>query len=114
MKTTMYEDLRNEVQVNMTEQQKFELADKYADLIINSDERYISIIKRQSGYGTWKVRIESANEYCFGKKIEELLTIDLSSIVTHDEDKEFTIKDFEEDIQEKLVALIEELIEEIA
>ena len=114
MRTTMYEDLRNEVLSNkgMAFGQVLELADKYTDLIINTDARMWGVNKRLSGYGTWKARIDFANEYHFGQKIKELLTIDLSSIITHNEDKEFTVKDWEEDIQEKLVSMIQEIQEE--
>lgn len=114
MKTTMYQDLRNEAQANknMTFGQTLELADKYTDLIVNTDDSMIGVGKHLTGYGTWKVRIDFANEYHFGQRIADLLTKDVPSIITHDEDKEFTFKDFEEDIQEKLVALIEELNDE--
>ena len=114
MATTMYEDLRNEVLSNkgMAFGQVLELADKYTDLIINTDARMLGVHKRISGYGTWKARIDFANEYHFGQKIKELLTIDLPSIITHDEDKEFTVEDWEEDIQEKLVNMIQDIQEE--
>ena len=107
----MYEDLRNEVQAHkgMTFGQTLEMADKYTDLIINTDERMWGVSKHISGYGTWKARIDFANEYHFGQEIKEMLTVDLSSIITHDEDAAFTLSDWEEDIQEKLVAMIEDI-----
>ena len=113
--TTMYEDLRNEVIASngtMTQQQKYNLADKYTQQIINSDSKLWGVSKHLSGYGTWKARIDFANEYHYGVKIKELLTIGLSSIITHDEDKTYSIQDWEEDIFYKLVDMIEEIEEE--
>lgn len=65
--------------------------------IINEDERVLSVNKRWCNYGTWKVTI-FANEYTFGAELSKVLkTI---QIITHDEDKDFTIADLADEIRE--------------
>ena len=65
--------------------------------ILKEDERLFSADKRWVYYGTWKVTL-FVNEYRFGDELAEKLR--KISIITHDEDKEFEIKDLEEEIRE--------------
>lgn len=65
--------------------------------IINEDDRLLSVNKNWCYYGTWKVSI-FANEYTFGEELSKVL--EKISIITHDEDKDFTIADLADEIRE--------------
>lgn len=112
--TTIYSEIRNEVSNNgsMDFSQVLDMAAKYTDEILSTDERLWGVDKRLSGYGTWTVRISYASESTFGKKIVEMLK-GLPRVVTHDEDAEFSLSDWEEDIEEALVELIQDAADEI-
>lgn len=69
--------------------------------IISTDDRLLSVSKRWVGYGTWS-SVGFANDYTFGELLAKLLTKALTNRITHDEDKEFVVADFEEDIEEAL------------
>lgn len=78
--------------------------DKFFDEIMGTDDGLYSIYRRhESSYCTWRINLE-LNEYHFGSKLAEALLITPSrtktSIITHDEDKEFTLEDFEEILRE--------------
>lgn len=67
------------------------------DEIMNEDSRLWSTSKRMTGYGTWRVTL-SVNKYQFGNDLaEELNNI---AVITHDEDKEYTLADLEEEIRD--------------
>lgn len=110
--TTMTDDLIAEISTDMSFEQMLELAGKYANLILESDSAFYGIERRLVGYGTWQAKINFANEYYFGEGIAHLLT-HVSSIITHDEDKEFTLEDFSEDIEEELVDFISDTIDDM-
>ena len=67
--------------------------------IVESDNIFLSVEKHLCGYGTWKTSA-FANEYHFGKELAEAIKNALSGHITHDEEKEFTPSDFEEEITE--------------
>mgnify|MGYP001269871202 CR=1 FL=1 len=69
--------------------------------IISTDDRLLSVSKRWVGYGTWS-SVGFANSYTFGGVLAGILTKALTNRITHDEDKEFVVADFEEDIEEVL------------
>lgn len=71
--------------------------------IINEDKKVLSVYKRFAGYGTWNVYLHS-NQYTFGEEINNILN--KIYIVTHDEDKEFTILDFAEEIRERIAGYV--------
>lgn len=78
----------------------FELLDKVQPIIndiMHEDEMLYSINRCWVYYGTWQAQLWT-NEYRFGKQLSELLI--KKKIITHDEDKQFTIDDFEDVIRE--------------
>lgn len=81
-----------------------ELHDLVCDLtseIIATDSRLLSIDKRWKGYGTW-ISVGFANKYHFGDTLAELITKALNGRITHDEDRNFDVSDFEEEIRDKI------------
>lgn len=77
-----------------------ELHDLVCDLtseIIATDSRLLSVDKRWKGYGTW-ISVGFANKYHFGDTLAELITKALNGRITHDEDREFEVSDFEEEM----------------
>lgn len=67
------------------------------DIVDNSDEWLISVSKGLRGYGTW-VSSGFANEYHYGDVLAKILTKALSGKITHDEDRDFSVGDFREEI----------------
>lgn len=65
--------------------------------IIHEDKMLYSIHKIWTYYGTWKVTF-IPNKYRFGEQLSEKLM--KHKLTTHDEDKQFTIDDFEDVIRE--------------
>lgn len=112
LRTTMTDDLIADIRKVSSNMSMYELASKYANLILESDSAFYGIERRLVGYGTWQARINFANEYHYGEGIAHLLT-HVSSIITHDEDKEFTLEDFAEDIEEELVNFISDTIDDL-
>lgn len=112
MKTTIYSELRNEVENKgeMDFSEVLDMAAKYTDLILSTDECLWGVDKNISGYGTWTARISFVNEYRFGEEIAEMLK-SLPGIVTHDEEEEFSLENWGESIEEELVNIIEGLME---
>ena len=74
----------------------------FVDEIIKVDNRLLSVNKKWSGYGTWK-STGFANEYQFGKDLSTTIVKALNGKITHDEDKEFTIEEFRDDIYDLLL-----------
>lgn len=104
-RATMQEELINRVKADMTYNEALQLADEMTDNIINDDKVFYSIDKHFAGYGTWKANISMANEYHFGDDIANILT-SCGGVITHDEDKEFTLEDFREEILDSLTQYI--------
>ena len=65
--------------------------------ILKEDERLWGIGRKIAGYGTWHMTLW-VNEYQFGHDLAGRLNY--KYIVTHDEDKKFTLDDFEEIIND--------------
>lgn len=84
-----------------TEAEKLAVCAKFANEIVQTDERLISCSRIRTGYGTWSGRLDFVNEYHFGLRLTVIL-LNVPSIMTHDEEKVFTPSDFEEDISEAL------------
>lgn len=79
---------------------RIELMDTVKDIvaeIINEDDRLWGIGRKIAGYGTWKMTLW-VNEYRFGTELAKRLND--RYIVTHDEDKKFTLEDFAEIIDD--------------
>lgn len=71
-----------------------EIADRYTEEILQTDERLYAINRKRVGYGTWKHQLWT-NDVHFGKMLSESLS---HYKITHDEDKTYTIEDFREEI----------------
>ena len=84
-----------------TEAEKLAVCAKFAEEIVNTDERLISCSRVRIAYGTWQGRLDFVNEYHFGLKLTVIL-LDIPSIITHDEERVFSPSDFEEEISEAL------------
>lgn len=97
---TTQEELRIAAKKAETENDLYDVADRFAREIMHSDPAFWGIDRFQSGYGTWKVRINFANEYHYGRQLAELLVRNTASIVTHDEDKTFDMEDFLDEIRD--------------
>jgi len=79
--------------------------------IVETDYVFLSVEKHLCGYGTWKTSA-FANEYHFGKELAEAIKSALSGHITHDEDKEFTPADFEDEIAEAVFELANDYFNE--
>lgn len=71
------------------------------EMIKSTDERLLSVSKKLTGYGTWK-SVGFVNEYHFGEDLAKIIEKALTGTITHDEEKEFTISDFEEKLEEAI------------
>lgn len=110
-----YETIQDEMKAAAVEAETnkdyMKIANEFAIKVIDSDPVFWGIEKRWVSYGTWKARINFANEYHYGNKVAEALT-GIRGITTHDEDKVFTLEDFADEIEEALFDIIDELDEE--
>lgn len=91
-----------------TEAEKLAVCAKFANEIVQIDERLISCSRIRTGYGTWSGRLDFINEYHFGLRLTVIL-LNVPSIMTHDEEKVFSPSDFEEDIYEELYNHIDDI-----
>lgn len=91
-----------------TEAEKLAVCAKFANEIVQTDERLISCSRIRTSYGTWSGRLDFVNEYHFGLRLTVIL-LNVTSIITHDEEKIFSPSDFEEDIYEALYNHIDDL-----
>lgn len=75
----------------------------FVEEILEDDslKNFLDVQKKTDGYGRWK-SYGWANEFYYGDKLAELLKKALTGKVTHDEDKEFNITEFEERIADEL------------
>lgn len=71
----------------------------YEEIFENLDATLYSINKFWKNYGTWRAELW-VNSYWFGEKVAEILNG--IAITTHDEDKEFTLEDFSDEITEAI------------
>ena len=88
------------VEAGLDSKTRVELTDKVNTIvadILNTDSRLWSINRKISGYGTWRVSLW-LNEYHFGQELSERLMS--RYFITHDEDKQFTLADFNDIIDE--------------
>lgn len=68
---------------------------EFAEEVLNEDDRLICTQRRWVYYGTWRITL-FVNEYRFGNVLADRLR--KISMITHDEDKDFTLADLEEEI----------------
>ena len=85
--------------------QMFEKISELALEISKTDERLLSIDKIWVNYGTWKSNC-FANQYHFGEDLAKALKSKLSRRITHNEDIEFDISDFIEEIEEAIYEVL--------
>ena len=83
----------------------------FAAEIVETDNVFLSVEKHLCGYGTWKTSA-FANEYHFGEDLAEAIKNALSGHITHDEDKEFTPADFQDEITEAVFELANDYFNE--
>ena len=88
-----------------TNAQSLSFANNMAYDIINEDSRLISVNRRWVSYGTWRITL-FANEYHFGNVLAERM--EKLSIITHNEEKEYTVDDFADDIEEVIYCMIDD------
>ena len=79
--------------------------------IIETDWIFLSVEKHFCGYGTWKTSA-FANEYHFGRELAEAIKEVLSGHITHDEEKVFTLADFQDEIAEAVFDLANDYFNE--
>lgn len=80
-----------------TRKELVEKVDAIVAEIVNEDPRLYGIGRKIAGYGTWHMTLW-LNEYRFGEGLKGKL--EQHYLVTNDEDKEFTLADFEEIIND--------------
>lgn len=84
-----------------TQIQMFEMINELAIEISKTDDRLLSIDKIWVYYATWKSKC-FANQYHFGEKLATALMRKLSRRITHDEDLNFHIGDFIDEIEDAI------------
>lgn len=77
------------------------LTDDLAAEIIRTDNSLLSMGKKWVNYGTF-ASTGFANKYHFGEELAQIIEKVLTGRITHDEDHEFRVEDYEEDISERL------------
>lgn len=88
-----------------TQTQMFEMINELAIEISKTDDRLLSIRKEWVNYGTWRSNC-FANEYHFGKELADALISKLSKWITHNEDMNFQIGDFIDEIEEAIYEVL--------
>lgn len=78
--------------------QQYNAIESIVEDMMNESERVWRINRRWQSYGTWIVSLWM-NEYCYGKELTAKIN-KRCQIVTHDEDKEFSMSDFEDILTE--------------
>ena len=77
------------------------LTDDLAAEIIKTDNRLLSMNKKWVNYGTF-ASTGFANKYHFGEELAQIIEEVLTGRITHDEDHKFEVKDYEEQISERI------------
>lgn len=88
-----------------TQIQMFEMINELAIEISKTDERLLSIDKIWVNYGTWKSDC-FANQFHFGEELANALISKLSKRITHDEDLNFHIGDFIDEIEDAIYEVL--------
>jgi len=102
MENRTYEQRAIELGKNAsTRNECYVLAQSLVGEIMNTDDRLWSINRNWETYGTWRITLWM-NEYEFGRNF----AAHKFSIITHDEDAKFSIKSFEEDINDYVSEIV--------
>nr|DAY29459.1 MAG TPA: hypothetical protein [Caudoviricetes sp.] len=97
-------NLFNELKENQGNFGQEELMSLIYDLtveIIKTDNRLLSMDKKWVNYGTF-ASTAHANKYHFGEELAQIIEEVLTGRITHDEDHEFRVEDYEEAISERI------------
>lgn len=105
MNNTIQDQLKEQAKKCSTKNELIQVVDNITREVINTDNAFWGIDKSRSGYGTWKVKIDFINEYHYGRKLAESLLNETGYIITHDEEREFTMEDFKDNIEEAVYDL---------
>lgn len=82
---------------DLSKEDQRKLISELTDEILDEPESLISVTKLYKGRGTW-ISDGFVNEYYFGSAFSILLERALSGKITHDEDREFEVRDFTNEI----------------
>ncbi len=83
--------------------------DKFVDeLVKNQNEDLLTIQKSWKSHGTWKSSV-FVNEFEYGQELKSIIEQSVNGTITHDEEKEFKLDDFKENISDNIYCLIDEL-----
>lgn len=74
-------------------------------IITQQDEALLSVSKGWSSHGTWKASV-FANKYHYGDNLAKIIEKSINGTVTHNEDKEFTLEDFRERLEDEIFEYI--------
>lgn len=81
--------------------------------INDTDPAFWSVDKKWVGHGTWKGYIW-LNEYHWGENLYKyILNACKKGIITHDEDKEFTLEDFADEIEDAMTSFAQDYWDEL-
>ena len=100
--------MENQLKAIRSEENQAKMFEKISELAIEiskTDTNLLSIDKVWINYGTWKSKC-FANQYHFGEDLAKALMSKLSRRITHDEDKEFDISDFIEELEEAIYEVL--------
>lgn len=100
MKNKLEKIRREENQAKM-----FEMINDLAIEISKTDDSLLSVSKEWVNYGTWKSKC-FANQYHFGEELAKALMSKLSKRITHDEDLNFCIGDFIDEIEDAIYEVL--------
>lgn len=77
-----------------------EVAD-FVDKILITDKNLLQVEKKWESNGTWKSE-GWAYQYHFGEILKKLIEKATTGRITHDEEKEFSIEEFREDLENEI------------
>ncbi len=89
----------------MAENDLYKAVTELVEEIIDTDPLLVSVSKVKMGYGTWRSK-GFANPYHFGKELADIIASVLSSKITHDEDKEFSVSEFRNDLIDTIKSIV--------
>lgn len=85
----------------------------FGERIRNTDPAFWGIEKRFDKFGTGRVRISFANKDHFGFLLAKKLMEDTGYITTYEEDRVFTLNDFENEIDDVCFDIISDEMERL-
>lgn len=102
---TIYEKLKNEAH-NLPGNKIDEKVSEFVDFLINQqDTHLLDVSKSWKGRGTWQ-SVCFANKYHYGEELENVLNKAINGRITHDEEKDFTLEEFRQRINDEIFEII--------